>query len=44
MLVGYSGRAALRREPYGIFAQSNNCGARETAVVENGSATTFVPR
>jgi hypothetical protein len=30
--IGYSGQASLRREQCGIFAQSENCGARETAV------------
>jgi hypothetical protein len=29
--IGYLGQAALWREQCGIFAQSKNCGARETA-------------
>jgi hypothetical protein len=30
-LIGYSGQTALRRDQCGIFAQSKNCGAKETA-------------
>jgi hypothetical protein len=30
--ITYSGRTALRREQCGVFAQSKNCGGRETAV------------
>jgi hypothetical protein len=31
-LIGYCGQAALRKDQCGIFAQSKNCGAKETAI------------
>jgi hypothetical protein len=32
-LIGYSRRAALKREQCDLFAQSKNCGDRKTAIV-----------